>query len=298
MRQGTHVLFTVVLSVILSYPAHSEEPSGAGEAVILNIYDNQGGPMAEKAIPDWGYSALIEYRGKKILFDGGTSPVILENNAKALGVDFTEVDIIVLSHSHSDHTGGINHVVAMNPHLTVYVPYDFGFVSADADADPKLRKGHRWLVAEYRPLQETTKIAEGIHLIHTETPHTGVFWEYPPYEEDSMLFNLKELSLALTTEDGEVVLVVGCSHSGVGEIVKATKKALNAEIALVTGGFHLLPYSREYVADLARSMKEELKVEQVAMTHCTGDEAIEIFNETFGENALWGGLGARLTFPE
>ena len=45
-------------------------------------------------------------------------------------------------------------------------------------------------------------------------------------------------------------------------------------------------------------MKEELGVEQVAMTHCTGDEAIEIFNETFGENALWGGLGARLTFPE
>ena len=92
--------------------------------------------------------------------------------------------------------------------------------------------------------------------------------------------------------------MVGCSHSGVGEIVKATREALGADIALVTGGFHLLPYSDEYVADLARSMKDNLDVKRVAATHCTGDEAIEVFEEIFGENTLWAGLGARITFPE
>jgi 7,8-dihydropterin-6-yl-methyl-4-(beta-D-ribofuranosyl)aminobenzene 5'-phosphate synthase len=97
---------------------------------------------------------------------------------------------------------------------------------------------------------------------------------------------------------GDVFLVVGCSHSGVGEIVKATRKALDADIALVTGGFHLNPYSREYVTALAREMKDDLNVKRVGATHCTGDDAIEVFSEIFGENALWAGLGARIPIPE
>lgn len=298
MRPRIHLCCAVLLSVVLSSPALSEEAAAHEEAVLLTIYDHQVGDPTGEATPDWGYSAIIRYRGQTILFDGGTSPVILERNAKALGVDFTEVDIVVLSHNHSDHTGGINHVVAVNPDVAIYVPYDFGFGSADADADPELRKGHRWLAGEYHALQETTEIARGVHLIHTSSPHTGVYWKYPPHEQDPALFELKELSLALTTESGDVVLVVGCSHSGVDEIVKTTREALNTDIALVTGGFHLVPYDTEYITTIARSMKDELRVKQIAATHCTGAKAIEVFAETFGENALWGGLGARLTFPE
>ncbi len=93
-------------------------------------------------------------------------------------------------------------------------------------------------------------------------------------------------------------LLVAQGRAEVGEIVEATRQALDAEIAFVTGGFHLLPYPRHYVADLARSMKNDLGVKTVGATHCTGDEAIEVFKQTFGENALWAGLGARITLSE
>jgi 7,8-dihydropterin-6-yl-methyl-4-(beta-D-ribofuranosyl)aminobenzene 5'-phosphate synthase len=296
MRQWFCFSCVVVLAALLSGSAAGKEPTGSEEFELINLYDHMAGPATGKATADWGYSAFIRYRGHTILFDGGTSPVILERNAKALGVDLTEVDIVVLSHSHGDHTGGINHLVAVNPDVAIYVPSDWGFV-ADVDADPELRKGHRWIVDEYHPLQETTEIAEGVHLIHTTSPHTGGFWKYPPYEENPKLFELKELSLALATKNGNVVLVVGCSHSEVGEIVKATRKALNTDIALVTGGFHLLPYDREYVADLARELRDNLGVKRVGATHCTGDEAVKVFEEIFGDKALWAGLGARFNFP-
>jgi 7,8-dihydropterin-6-yl-methyl-4-(beta-D-ribofuranosyl)aminobenzene 5'-phosphate synthase len=285
-------------SPVESRAAIGEQPAGDGEAVLINIYDHMAGPASGEATPDWGYSALIRYRGRTILFDGGTSPVILEHNAKALGVDLTEVDTVVLSHSHGDHTGGINHVIAVNPDVAIYVPYDWGFAAGGPDEDPQLRKGYLWPVEEYRVIDDTTEIAEGVHLIYTSSPHTGTFWKYPPYEKEPRHFELKELSLALTTKSGDVFLVVGCSHSGVDEIVKATKEALDADVALVTGGFHLNPYDREYVTEIARSMKDELGVKRAAPTHCTGDEAIEVFEETFGEDFVWAGLGARVTIPD
>jgi 7,8-dihydropterin-6-yl-methyl-4-(beta-D-ribofuranosyl)aminobenzene 5'-phosphate synthase len=281
-----------------SHAAVDEGSAVVGEAVLINLYDHLTGPESGKAEPDGGYSALIRYRGQTILFDGGTSPVILEHNAEALGVDLTEVDTVVLSHSHGDHTGGINHVVAVNPDVAIYVPASWGFGSPDPETGRRLRRGHRWLVEEYHALEETTEIAPGVHLIHTSSPHTGMFWRYPPHEEEPRLFELKELSLAVTTGSGDVFLVVGCSHSGVGEIVKETRQALDADIALVTGGFHLDPYSREHVEELVREMKDDLGVRRVAPTHCTGDGAIEVFEEIFGENALWAGLGARITVPE
>jgi 7,8-dihydropterin-6-yl-methyl-4-(beta-D-ribofuranosyl)aminobenzene 5'-phosphate synthase len=298
-----HIFVGVCLVITGVFPGASraaagENPAESVESVLVNLYDHRTGPVSGDAEPDGGYSALIRYRGRTILFDGGTSPVILEHNAKALGVDLTDVDIIVLSHSHGDHTGGINHVVAVNPDVDIYVPAGWGFGSPDPDTGRKLRKGHRWLVDEYHALEATTEIAEGVHLIHTSSPHTGSFWKYPPYEKEPRFFELQELSLALTTKSGGVFLVVGCSHSGVNEIVKAAKEAIGTDIALVTGGFHLNPYGREYVTEIARAMKDDLGVKTAAPTHCTGDDAIEVFEETFGEDFVWAGLGAKVTIPQ
>jgi 7,8-dihydropterin-6-yl-methyl-4-(beta-D-ribofuranosyl)aminobenzene 5'-phosphate synthase len=267
------------------------------ENFLINIYDHMANEASGDAIPDWGYSALIRYNGRTILFDGGTSAVILEHNAKTLGVDLTDVDFAVLSHSHGDHTVGIDHLVDVNPDVAIHVPFDRGFALGDEETDRKYHKGYRWQVDDYHSVQQTTEIAPGITLIHTTSPPTGAFSKYPPYEQEPRLYELVELSLALTTESGDVILIVGCSHSGVGEIVKATREALNTDIALVTGGFHLIPYSPEYITELASSMRDELGVKRVAGTHCTGEEAITIFRETFGDY-VWGGLGARIVFPK
>src|SRR5258708_25244535 len=73
---------------------------------------------------DWGFSALVEHDGKRILFDSGNNAEIFERNVKALGVDLTKIDFAVISHRHSDHATGIKYLLRVNPTVTMYVPAD------------------------------------------------------------------------------------------------------------------------------------------------------------------------------
>jgi 7,8-dihydropterin-6-yl-methyl-4-(beta-D-ribofuranosyl)aminobenzene 5'-phosphate synthase len=111
------------------------------------------------------------------------------------------------------------------------------------------------------------------------------------------LDGLPELSLALQTSKG-IVLVTGCSHTRVEEIIRITQGSVSAQIELVAGGYHLFPYDRKYVEDLARLMKGDLKVHRVAPAHCTGNLAFKIFHEVFGEDYAHAGLESEVTFPQ
>src|SRR5260370_39727159 len=73
---------------------------------------------------DWGFSALLEHDGKRILFDTGNNPEIFEHNVKALNVDLTKLDFVVISHRHTDHASGLKYLLKINPDVTVYVPAD------------------------------------------------------------------------------------------------------------------------------------------------------------------------------
>jgi glyoxylase-like metal-dependent hydrolase (beta-lactamase superfamily II) len=83
-------------------------PSAAGNVQITVLYDAFGKASTMKK--DWGYAALIEYGGKRILFDTGNNPDILAQNAKAKGVDLRKLDFVVMSHRHGDHMGGLTYV--------------------------------------------------------------------------------------------------------------------------------------------------------------------------------------------
>ncbi len=115
-------------------------------------------------------------------------------------------------------------------------------------------------------------------------------------EDDEIKFvGLPELSLALTTADGEV-LVVGCSHSSVQKIIRETEKYSNNPISLLYGGYHMLPYGREEIISVAAQLKNDLGVKNLAPAHCTGHLAFKILKDTFGENYLYAGLGERIPF--
>jgi 7,8-dihydropterin-6-yl-methyl-4-(beta-D-ribofuranosyl)aminobenzene 5'-phosphate synthase len=88
------------------------------------LYDAFG--ESKELTKDWGYSALVEHNGKRILFDTGNDAAIFEHNVKALGVDLTKLDFVVISHRHADHTTGLRYVLKVNPNATVYVPADGG----------------------------------------------------------------------------------------------------------------------------------------------------------------------------
>ena len=87
---------------------------------ITVLYDAFGqNPALQK---DWGYSALIEYGGKRILFDTGDNPEILAHNAKIKGVDLSKLDFVIMSHRHSDHMGGLTYLLSVNPKVKIYAP--------------------------------------------------------------------------------------------------------------------------------------------------------------------------------
>ena len=170
---------------------------------------------------DWGFSALVEISGKRILFDTGNDSDIFAANVKAKNIDLTSIDFVVLSHRHSDHMAGLNHVLSVNPTVKIYAPKEgfgiFGsslpssFYRKDESLPPEMRYyggqppevlkfGTAWQRANIELIDKTTEIAPGVTLL-------ALVSDAPGTKE------LKELSLAVNTADG-IVLVVGCSHPG------------------------------------------------------------------------------------
>ena len=101
-------------------PAAPATTTDAAKAQITILYDAFGKPSAMQK--DWGYAALIEYGGKRILFDSGNNPEILAQNAKAKNIDLSKLDFVVMSHRHGDHMGGLAYLLKVNPTIKIYAP--------------------------------------------------------------------------------------------------------------------------------------------------------------------------------
>lgn len=285
---------------------------------ILNLYDAFG-----KEVPgttqDWGFSCLVDYDGKRILFDSGTNADIFERNTKALGVDLRSVDFAIGSHAHADHLSGFDYLLRVHPTVRIYLPSDFslgapvpfaagGPVPGAEQAVPpeqryfggragaeRVRSSGRYWKADVEYVSAHREIAPGMTLLATESTVLGTFSKYPPNTVNPKLSGLPELSLALRTVDGEV-LIVGCSHSSVDRIVEAGRAHLKREIGLVMGGFHLVPYGPEEIEGLVRKMRDELGVRSVAPAHCTGHLGFKAFREAYGPRCQFAGLGSEVAF--
>ena len=288
---------------------------------ILNMYDAFG-YQKRGTILDWGFSALIHYNGKTILFDTGNNADKFEHNVRALDVDLNKVDIAILSHRHYDHISGFDYMLKVKPTVKAYLPADsalgapmrFTF-SHDtkeslADLPPEqlyfggavnsmddFKPGDRFHGANQEFVPASREIAPGMYLIVTRSVMLGDFNAYPPNEPGHPdLAGFPELSLALKTEKG-VVLITGCSHSTVEAIIRATKQYTGSNIELVEGGFHLLPYDAAYISKIAHLIKDDLGVRRVAPAHCTGNLAFKIFRDLYGENYNYAGLESEVIFP-
>jgi 7,8-dihydropterin-6-yl-methyl-4-(beta-D-ribofuranosyl)aminobenzene 5'-phosphate synthase len=249
---------------------------------------------------DWGYAALVEINGKRVLFDTGDDPASLAKNVKAKGVDLTKLDFVVLSHRHSDHVGGLAYVLSVNPKVKIYAPKEgFGIFGSDLPstfyrkddslpaamryyngAPPQImRFGTVFPGANVQLIDKTTEVAPGITLI-------ALVSDAPGSKE------LKELSLAVNTSDG-IVLVVGCSHPGIETIVAEAAK-INPHIHFLAGGFHLVVAEDSAIEKIAASLHDTYKVDYIAPGHCTGEPTFAALQRMFGDRYLYAGLGTTL----
>ncbi|HNB81232.1 MAG TPA: hypothetical protein PLP34_06455 [Chitinophagaceae bacterium] len=119
--------------------------------------------------------------------------------------------------------------------------------------------------------------------------------EFHESKDDCKQSGLSELSVSMNTPKGEVVLV-GCSHTGVEQIVSETKKYTQYPIEMVYGGFHMLPFNREQTTGLADQLKNTLEVHKVAPAHCTGHLASKILKDLYGDNYIYAGLGETIYY--
>jgi 7,8-dihydropterin-6-yl-methyl-4-(beta-D-ribofuranosyl)aminobenzene 5'-phosphate synthase len=277
-------------------------PVGAAaeqDSRITILYDAFGTDPA--MTKDWGFSALVEIAGKRILFDTGDNAEIFAANVKAKAVDLAKLDFVVLSHRHSDHMAGLSHVLSVNPTVMIYAPKEtFGiygsslpssFYRKDETLPPEARYfdgkppevmkfGAAWANAHFELIDKTTEISPGITLI-------ALISDAPGTKE------LKELSLAVNTPDG-IVLVVGCSHPGIERIVEAAA-AISPRIHLIAGGFHLVAAPDDVIAKVVTALKDQFKVENIAPGHCTGEPTFTALKKAFGDKYLYAGLGTSLT---
>src|SRR5215813_10637511 len=124
MRNISRVIALLLLGpTLLLFAQSSAEHRPADQNTILNMYDAFG-YQKKGTVLDWGFSALVRYNGKIILFDTGNSAANFEHNVKALGVDLNQVDIAVLSHRHTDHVSGFDYMLKIKPAVKAYLPAD------------------------------------------------------------------------------------------------------------------------------------------------------------------------------
>jgi len=291
------LLVAMLVSMIIAAAPGSAAAADSNSQITI-LYDAFGKDAAMKK--DWGFAALIEVAGKRILFDTGNDRDIFAANVKAKGVDLTNLDFVVLSHRHGDHMAGLSHVLSINPKVKIYAPKEgFGvygsslpssFYRKDASLPPEMRYydgrppevlmfGTAWQDANFELIDKTTEVAPGITLIALVSDAPGTR-------------ELKELSLAVDTPDG-VVLVVGCSHPGIDKIVEAAS-AINPRIHLIAGGFHLVVAQDEVIARTVALLKDTYKVEAIAPGHCTGEPTFAALRQAFGDRYIYAGVGTTL----
>lgn len=298
MTMNGSLFAAAIVSGIVAAAAPVTSASAEPASQITILYDAFGTDPA--MTKDWGFSALVEIAGKRILFDTGDNADIFAANVKAKGVDLTKLDFVVLSHRHSDHMAGLSYVLSVNPAVTIYAPKEgFGiygsslpssFYRKDESLPPEMRYyggkppavmqfGSAWANAHFELIDQTTEIAPGITLI-------ALISDAPGTKE------LKELSLAVNTSEG-VVLVVGCSHPGIERIVEAAA-AINPKIHLVAGGFHLVVAPDDVIMKVVTALKDRFNVEVIAPGHCTGEPTFAALKKAFGDKYLYAGLGTSI----
>jgi len=253
-------------SLVLVVGAVHARPQARGPGVTVTyLYDNTTAAPGTKA--DWGFACLVETSGRRVLFDTGTKPEVLRANLAALKIDVANLDALVFSHDHGDHTGGVS-VLGPRPGLLTFFPASFSQATRAAFTGQRLKAV---------PVTAPADVVPGIMT-------SGQFGTAIPEE-----------ALVLDTDQG-LVVIFGCAHPGVVEMLRGISRARNRPIHLVLGGFHLLQTPADGVAQIVADLKA-MQVAHVAPTHCTGEAAIKAFREAYGTHFVEGGAGRVVKAP-
>ncbi len=249
-----------------SGPSGRTRPSIKGEIVITIVYDNNAGRA--DLTPAWGFGCVVRGLEKTILFDTGGDGRILLANMRSLGIKPDQIDAVVISHIHGDHTGGLEAFLKARPGVPVFMPAGF----------PESFHG------QIRSRGGSPVEADGTTAICPGTRTTGTLGKG----------RIEEHGLCVKTPSGWV-LITGCAHPGVDNMAAAAKEVTGGPIELVVGGFHMGGYSPAQIKAVIDRFGK-LGVKRAAPCHCSGDTARKLFQEHYGERCTLAVVGTVFRF--
>jgi 7,8-dihydropterin-6-yl-methyl-4-(beta-D-ribofuranosyl)aminobenzene 5'-phosphate synthase len=242
------------------------DSNGASNLRITVVVDNAEYDNRLKTL--WGFSALIEAGDRRVLFDTGARGRPLLSNLRTLDHSPSEIDAVVISHAHWDHTGGLKTFLrnrARDQAVPLFLPLEY---------DPGLRKRHN---AEIRFPTIGQEIVSGVSTTGTLPSKKA-----------------PEQSLVISGPRG-LVVVTGCAHPGIDTIIKAVRQHWDAPIDLVIGGFHLFRSNSED-RDAMYASLAEIGFSSLAPSHCTGSNACEELSSRYGDRLFDSGVGRVFEF--
>jgi 7,8-dihydropterin-6-yl-methyl-4-(beta-D-ribofuranosyl)aminobenzene 5'-phosphate synthase len=238
----------------------------ASELSLEVVFDNYAYRRGLRT--SWGFACIVRGAGASILFDTGGDGAVLLGNMGNLSIDPRHVDAVVLSHAHADHTGGLGAFIDLNPDVTVFMPRSF----PDGFASDVAARG-----AGVVEVGEPIEIRDSV------------------FSTGEMGTSIVEQSLVLRT-DGGLVIVTGCAHPGIVEIVERTRIRFDRDdVLLVTGGFHTRAEPRP---ERIVSRFRELGVRHVGPSHCSGERTRACFARQYGPGYVEIGVGASISLGD
>ena len=224
----------------------------------LNILA-EGSTKWQRFIKHWGLSILID---DDILFDTFGKPDYVLKQLKRFKVDVSKIKHIVISHDDWDHVTGLWKILECNQKATVYICPRF-----KSEIKAKIKRYGARIVE-----------VEGVFNLRDNIYLSG---ELSGKRRDS---NIPEQYLALQTDKG-IVVITGCAHPGIIEIVRHAKTTFNSNVRLIIGGFHLKDHMAEEARNIVLKLRE-LGASQVIPLHCTGSVAQELFSKEYGQDCI------------
>jgi len=309
-----------VLVLLASWLVSAAAPAAAVRAtdVKITILSTMLVGDASAGIGEWGFAALLEVDGQRLLVDTGARAETVLRNAAELDIDLSTVTDLVITHNHADHTGGLlalrRELSKRNPKALSRVHVPAGIFFPRPGANGREGNGLLPLKAAYEATGGTfiehagpTGLMAGVTLlgpvprVHPErnfgSPRGGAVGRVLTPEglvEDNVP---EDTSVVVDTDEG-LVVISGCGHSGIVNALEYARKVVRAApIHAAIGGFHLFAASDETLAWTAGKLRE-FGVRQLMGAHCTGIEALYRLRQLVGldrATAIVGAVGASYT---
>lgn len=252
--------------------------------------------MAPGFIGEYGFAAQVTVAGKKFLFDTGLGTALM-NNAAMAGVDLKEVEDLIISHGHFDHTGALpaflatgrkkiyahsnifakRYAVADDFKKEIGVPFTFDEIAAQAE-----------IIA----IDDFTEIAPGVFLtgaIPRVNDYEDVGGNFMVEKGGHLVPDILEDDMAMVIDHPEGLIIIdGCAHAGIINTIEyALRKTERNQVRAFLGGTHLLTASAERIAKTVNALRD-LDLQQIILCHCTGFNAAAELRQQLGERVIKG----------